>query len=30
MVEINYAHARVFIRHALTHADYNKEAWKKP
>jgi mRNA interferase HigB len=28
IVEINYRTARVYIRHVLTHADYDREGWK--
>lgn len=28
IVIINYMHQRVFIRHILTHAEYDKDAWK--
>ena len=27
--EINYKHQRVYIRHVLTHAEYDQEKWKK-
>lgn len=26
---IDYGYQKVFIRHVLTHADYDKEGWKK-
>ena len=29
IVEINYRTQRVFIRHVLTHAEYDKGGWKK-
>jgi len=29
IVEINYRTKRVFIRHVLTHAEYDREGWKK-
>jgi mRNA interferase HigB len=28
IVEINYKSGRIFIRHVLTHAEYDKGAWK--
>jgi mRNA interferase HigB len=28
IVEINYLTSRVYIRHVLTHAAYDKEGWK--
>ena len=28
VVEINYRTGRVFIRHVLTHQEYDKEKWK--
>ena len=28
IVKINYQTGRIFIRHVLTHAEYNKERWK--
>ena len=28
IVETNYKTRRVFIRHVLTHSDYDKEKWK--
>jgi len=28
ITEINYATGRLYIRHALTHAAYDKEGWK--
>lgn len=28
IVEINYGSGRIFIRHVLTHAEYDKGAWK--
>jgi mRNA interferase HigB len=29
IVEINYITGRVYIRHVLTHAEYDKGGWKK-
>jgi mRNA interferase HigB len=29
ITEINYQTGRVFIRHVLTHAEYDRERWKK-
>jgi mRNA interferase HigB len=29
ITEINYRFQRVYIRHALTHAEYDKEEWKR-
>jgi mRNA interferase HigB len=29
IVEINYRSGRIFIRHVLTHAEYDKGKWKK-
>jgi len=29
IAEINYRFQRLYIRHVLTHADYDKEAWKQ-
>ena len=29
ITEINYRTGRVFLRHVLTYAEYNKGAWKK-
>jgi mRNA interferase HigB len=29
ITEINYRTGRIFLRHVLTHAEYNKGAWKK-
>jgi mRNA interferase HigB len=29
IVFIDYAYQKVFVRHVLTHADYDKEDWKK-
>ncbi len=29
IVEINYRSRRVFVRHVLTHADYDKGGWKR-
>ncbi len=29
IVEINYRSGRLFIRHILTHAAYDKEGWKR-
>ena len=28
ITEINYGTGRIFIRHVLTHAEYDKGAWK--
>jgi len=28
ITEINYRTGRIFLRHLLTHADYDKGAWK--
>lgn len=28
IAEINYRFHRVYIRHVLTHAEYNREKWK--
>ena len=28
IAEINYATGRLYIRHVLTHAEYDKEGWK--
>jgi len=28
IVRINYRTGRVFIRHVLTHAEYDREGWK--
>jgi len=28
IVEINYRSRRLFLRHVLTHAEYDKGAWK--
>ena len=28
IAELNYGAGRVYIRHVLTHADYDKGAWK--
>lgn len=28
IVEINYAFGRIYIRHVLTHAEYDREGWK--
>jgi mRNA interferase HigB len=28
IVEINYRSGRIFIRHVLSHADYDKGGWK--
>jgi mRNA interferase HigB len=28
IVWINFKSQKIFIRHVLTHAEYNKEAWK--
>ncbi len=29
ITEINYRFRRVYIRHVLTHAQYNQEKWKQ-
>ena len=29
ITEINYAFGRVYIRHVLTHAEYDREVWKQ-
>jgi mRNA interferase HigB len=29
IVEINYRSGRIFVRHVLTHAEYDKGKWKK-
>lgn len=29
IVEINYASGRIFIRHVLTHAEYDRGGWKQ-
>ena len=29
IVFVNYKSKRIFIRHILTHADYDKEKWKE-
>jgi mRNA interferase HigB len=29
ITEINYRFQRVYIRHVLTHAEYDQEKWKK-
>lgn len=29
ITEINYTYKRVYIRHVLTHAEYDREGWKK-
>lgn len=29
LVEINYASGRIFIRHVLTHAEYDRGGWKQ-
>lgn len=29
ITEINYRTGRIFLRHVLTHAEYNKGDWKK-
>jgi mRNA interferase HigB len=29
IVEINYRSRRIFIRHVLSHAEYDKEGWKQ-
>jgi mRNA interferase HigB len=28
IVEVNYKTGRIFIRHVLTHTEYDKEGWK--
>jgi mRNA interferase HigB len=28
ITEINFSTGRIFIRHVLTHAEYDKEGWK--
>lgn len=28
IVEINYKTGRIYVRHVLTHAEYDKEGWK--
>jgi mRNA interferase HigB len=28
ITEINYAFARIYIRHVLTHAEYDRGSWK--
>jgi mRNA interferase HigB len=28
IAEINYAYGRIYIRHVLTHADYDRGGWK--
>jgi mRNA interferase HigB len=28
-VKIEYKYQKVFIKHVLTHAEYDKEEWKK-
>jgi mRNA-degrading endonuclease HigB of HigAB toxin-antitoxin module len=27
-VEINYAFGRIYVRHVLTHAEYDRGGWK--
>ena len=29
ITEINYRYQRVYIRHVLTHAEYDRERWKR-
>jgi mRNA interferase HigB len=29
ITEINYRFLRIYIRHVLSHAEYNKEKWKR-
>jgi mRNA interferase HigB len=29
VAEINYRFQRVYIRHVLTHTDYDREGWKQ-
>lgn len=29
IAEINYRYQRLYIRHVLTHAEYDQEKWKK-
>ena len=29
IAEINYVFSRVYIRHVLTHAEYDREDWKR-
>ena len=29
ITEINYRTGRIFLRHVVTHAEYDKEDWKK-
>ncbi|MGB7412704.1 MAG: type II toxin-antitoxin system HigB family toxin [Thermosynechococcaceae cyanobacterium] len=29
IILIDYAYQKVFVRHILTHAEYNKEHWKR-
>jgi len=29
ITEINYAFGRIYIRHVLTHAEYDKGGWKR-
>lgn len=29
ITEINFSTGRIFLRHVLTHAEYDKGAWKK-
>jgi mRNA interferase HigB len=29
VAEINYKSHRIYIRHVLTHAEYDREGWKK-
>jgi mRNA interferase HigB len=29
ITEINYVSGRIYIRHVLTHAEYDRGAWKK-
>ena len=28
IAEINYRYGRLYVRHVLTHAEYDKEGWK--
>ena len=29
ITEINYRYRRIYIRHVLTHAEYDRETWKR-
>ena len=29
ITEINYAGSRVYLRHVLTHAEYDRQGWKR-